>query len=43
MNSLFNSAGDALNGFDDIFQLVDMSNIFNDQSSQTQLGVYDMR
>ena len=43
MNSLLNSAGDALSGFDDIFQLVDMSHIFNDQLSQTQLGVYDMR
>jgi hypothetical protein len=42
MNNLFNSAGDALNGFDDIFQLVDMSHILNDQLSQTQPGVYDM-
>lgn len=33
-DGLFSSAGDALNGFGDIFQLVDMSHIMNDQFSQ---------
>jgi hypothetical protein len=41
INSLFDNTGDALRGFDDIFQLVDMPHILNDQFSQTQSRVFD--